>query len=148
MVREVKVETSEGRQTSGPEAREGALDEAPVDMGGEAYAPRGSLDQGPWGGISIRRKRLGEGLGCKLPEDLHPRHRTGPRETCHLGPLASPHPGPGGGAWGPAIFKRQAVGQGRGKGAERRKEFSGSHRDQRPSLWATGLTREGLESAH
>ena len=50
MVREVKVETSEGRQTCGPEAREGALDEAPVDMGGEACAPRGSLDQGPWGG--------------------------------------------------------------------------------------------------
>ena len=96
----------------------------------------------------IRRKRLAEGLGCKLPEDLHPRHWTGTCETCHLDLLASPHPGPGGGAWGPAIFKRQAVGQGRGKGVERQKEFSGSHRDQCPSLWATGLTREGLESNH
>ena len=55
----------------------------------------GGLDQGPWGGISIRRKRLGEGLGCKLPEDLHPGHPTGTRETCRLGPLALPHPGPG-----------------------------------------------------
>lgn len=30
----MKVETSEGRWTCGPEAREGALDEAPVDMEG------------------------------------------------------------------------------------------------------------------
>lgn len=127
----MKVETSEGRWTCGPEAREGALDEAPVDME-EACAPWGSLDQGPWGSISIRRKRLGEGRGCKLLEDIHSGHRTGTRVRRAAWSSASPHPGPGGGAWGPAIFKRQAGGAGK---AERSREVQGifrSHRNQRP----------------